>query len=108
MKILVVFALAFSFSVHAFAAKQAIDVTVDEAGYTPAEIKVPAGSTVELRLVRTTDDTCAKEIVIPSLKINKPLPLNKRVVVVLPNLKSGQVKFGCHMDQMLGGAILVH
>jgi plastocyanin domain-containing protein len=105
------------FSTHAFAAApmsasaptaiQAIQVTVDERGYTPAEIKVPVGSSIELEITRTTDDTCAKEIEIPALKISQKLPLNQTVSVRLNHLKAGQVKFGCHMNMMLGGVILV-
>ena len=90
------------------AAPQVVNVQVDEAGFTPAEIKAVAGSTVELRLTRTTDDTCATSIVVPSEKISKVLPLNKTVSVVLKNLKPGSIKFGCQMDMMLAGAIVVN
>ena len=86
---------------------QTINVTVDENGYTPAEIKVAPGSTVILNLTRTTADTCATEIVVPSMKINTKLPLNKPVQVTLKDLKKGEIKFGCHMDLMLSGVIRV-
>ena len=102
-----IFATLLSFSAYSASSAQVVDVKVDESGYTPSEIKVNAGSTVELRLTRTTDETCATEIVVPSLKINKKLPLNQPVSVTLKDLKAGEIKFGCHMDLMLGGVIKV-
>jgi plastocyanin domain-containing protein len=107
MKFLIALVLTFVSTAYAATAPQVFDVKVDEAGYTPSEIKVAPGSTVELRLTRTTDDTCATEIVIPSMKIEKKLPLNKPVSVTLKNLKKGEIKFGCHMDLMLSGVIQV-
>jgi plastocyanin domain-containing protein len=105
------FVIAFALSVFALssfaAAPQVVDVKVDESGFTPAEIKAPAGSTVALRLTRTSPDTCATAIVIPSMKINEKLPLNKTVTVVLKDLKKGTIHFGCPMNQMLSGNVVV-
>lgn len=106
MKFLI--ALVLSVSTYAYAAApQVVNVKVDESGFTPAEIKAPAGSTVELHLTRTTKDTCATSIVVPSMKIDQKLPLNKMVVVTLKDLKKGTIKFGCQMNMMLGGAVVV-
>jgi plastocyanin domain-containing protein len=84
-----------------------VNVTVDESGFTPNEIKAKAGDTVELRLTRTTKDTCATSIVVPSMHIDKKLPLGKTVSVKLANLPKGTVKFGCQMKLMLSGNVVV-
>src|SRR5438094_608444 len=44
-----------------------IRVTVDEDGFHPAAVTAPAGVPLRLVVTRTSDNTCAKEIVIPSL-----------------------------------------
>ncbi len=106
-KFLVALIVSSAVTAPAAPAPQIVKVTVDENGYTPSEIKVAPGSSVELQLTRTTEDTCATEIVVPSMKINKMLPLNKTVSIVLKDLKRGEIKFGCHMDLMLAGVIKV-
>ena len=60
---------------------QSAQVTVGEQGFQPAQVSVKQGGPVRLTFLRTTDNTCAKEIVVPSLKVKRPLPLNERVVV---------------------------
>jgi plastocyanin domain-containing protein len=84
-----------------------IQMTVTEAGYEPDRIKVKKGVPVTLVITRKTDATCAKEIVIDEHKVNVKLPLNQAVTVKFTPSKSGELKYGCSMDKMISGVIVV-
>jgi plastocyanin domain-containing protein len=86
---------------------QTIDLTVTEKGFEPSPIKVKANQPLTLRITRKTDQTCATEIVIPGESINTPLPLDKTVTVAFTPKKAGELKYGCAMDQMISGVLLV-
>jgi plastocyanin domain-containing protein len=86
-----------------------IRVVASEHGFTPGSVDVPkgaAGSTVTLSFVRTTDQTCATEVVFPDLDIKKPLPLNQAVAVNVPSDAARSLTFQCGMG-MYKGAVLV-
>jgi plastocyanin domain-containing protein len=85
-------------------------VTVNEHGFTPASLSVSKGgpgSFATLTFVRTTDQTCATEVVFPDLDIKKPLPLNTPVAVQLPSDTARTLAFQCGMG-MYKGAMVVH
>jgi plastocyanin domain-containing protein len=84
-----------------------VQMAVTEAGFVPSSVKLKKGEPVKLVITRKTDKTCAKEIVIDEHAINTPLPLNKTVTVAFTPKKSGQLKFGCAMDKMIGGILFV-
>lgn len=84
-----------------------IKLTVTENGFEPASVKVEKGKPVELVITRKTDKTCAKEIVVPGYDIEKKLPLDKPVEVAFTPKKSGEIKYGCGMGQMIGGVLVV-
>jgi plastocyanin domain-containing protein len=83
----------------------AMEVTGD--GFVPANVTVKAGQPVTLVITRKTDETCATDILIEGTDIKTPLPLNKPVEVAWTPAKAGKVKFGCAMDMMVGGVLLV-
>jgi plastocyanin domain-containing protein len=56
--------------------------------------------------VRTSDATCATEVVVPSLKIKRALPLNQPVTLEFTPQKTGDIEFVCGMG-MLRGTIVV-
>jgi cobalt-zinc-cadmium efflux system membrane fusion protein len=85
---------------------QNVTVTVGEQGFEPARLTVRAGVGVRLTFIRTTDATCATEVVFPSLGIRRSLPLKEPVVIELTPAKTGEVGFVCGMD-MLKGAVVV-
>lgn len=83
----------------------AMRVTITEKGFEPARVTASAGAPVRVTFLRTTENTCAKEVVLPSLNVKRPLPLNEPVVVELPQ-KAGEVAFTCGMN-MLRGAVVI-
>jgi plastocyanin len=83
-----------------------IEVTVTSEGFQPAEIEAKAGQPLRLVITRKTDKTCAKEIVIKELGLEKPLPLDQPVTVEFTPQKTGQLRYACSMD-MIAGVILV-
>lgn len=80
-------------------------IEVTQEGYVPAILKVKANEAFKLKITRLTNATCAREIVVPNKKLKVDLPLNKEVVVDMPALEKGEVKFGCAMDLMISGVI---
>ncbi len=102
-------ALAIGVSVPAVAADtgRRVELTVTSKGFAPTPVKVKAGEPLTLVVTRTTDKTCAKEIVIPSEGLSVPLPLDRPVEVRFTPRKTGQLKYGCAMDQMVAGVLVV-
>lgn len=84
-----------------------IDVKVTVAGYEPDQIRVGPNEKVVLRVTRTTDATCATEIVVPDAHVKKDLPLNVPVLVNVGTLGTGQHQFGCGMSLMVSGMLTV-
>ena len=86
---------------------QTFEVSVTEKGFEPSELKAKAGVPVVLRITRKTDSTCSTQIQVPAKKIKMELPLNKTVEVAIGSLAKGEIRFGCGMNMMQGGQILV-
>jgi len=82
-------------------------VIADDHGYTPSSIDVPVDKPTAVTFTRTTDDTCAKEVVFPELKINEPLPLNKPVTITIPAGPARTLTFQCGMG-MFKGKVVAH
>ncbi len=87
--------------------KTTVELSVTEKGFEPKAVDVKPGSNVVLKIIRKTDTTCAKQIQIPSKKVKMDLPLNRSVEVALGKLKNGEIRFGCGMDMMESGRIVV-
>ena len=84
-----------------------INIVVNENGYTPAKIKVPKHlDFVTLNFKRTTDQTCAREVISKDLGINKKLPLNKVVQIKFDVRNKNSITFGCHMNMMYKGVLI--
>ena len=82
-------------------------ITVDARGFAPSEIRASKGAPVTLVFTRTSDNTCAKEVVLPELSINKPLPLNEAVTVDLPPSNAAHTyKFQCGMAMYIGTVVI--
>lgn len=84
-----------------------IDLEVTSEGFVPAKLTVKANEPLTLRVTRKTDETCATDLLIEGTDINVPLPLGKTVSVSWTPTHAGAVKYGCAMDKMIGGVLLV-
>jgi len=88
------------------AAGTTVAMKVTSSGFEPATVQARKGEPLTLVITRTTEKTCATEIVVKDYGINTPLPLDKPVSVTFTPARSGQVKFACAMD-MIGGVVVV-
>ena len=82
-------------------------LSVTEKGYEPSPVTLKQGEPVKLVLTRTTDHTCATEIVLEDYNINTPLPLNQPVEVAFTPNKTGKLVYGCAMGKMVSGVFMV-
>ena len=62
---------------------------------------------MKLTITRVSDATCATEIVIDEYGVNTKLPLNEAVSVTFTPKATGQLKYGCAMNKMIGGVIRI-
>jgi RND family efflux transporter MFP subunit len=87
-------------------ATSATRVIVSEKGFEPARVTLRAGVPARLTFMRTTDATCATEVVIPSLNIKRSLPLNQPVDIEFTPEKAGEIRFACGIG-MFSGTLVV-
>lgn len=95
-----------SVSSPATPAVQTTRVVVSDRGFEPARVNLKAGVPARLEFIRTSDRTCATEVVFPALGIRKPLPLDQPVTIDIPAREAGEVAFACGMDMMKGVAVV--
>jgi plastocyanin domain-containing protein len=84
-------------------------VTAGAHGFAPSSLSLPkgaVGSTVPLTFVRTTEDTCAREVIFPEVGIKRDLPLNTPVTIDIPADAARTLVFQCGMG-MYKGAVVV-
>lgn len=75
----------------------AVAVTADDKGFTPSSVTFKKGAPASIVFTRTTDDTCAKEVVIPDLHVTKDLPKNQPVAIEIPTDSAKTLTFQCGM-----------
>jgi plastocyanin domain-containing protein len=85
----------------------AVQVTADEKGFTPSSVTFKKGTPGALVFVRTTDETCATEVVFPELNLKKDLPKGKPVAINIPTDKNQKLTFQCGMG-MYKSAIVIN
>ena len=84
-----------------------IAVTITEKGFEPSTIPARKGEKIALAFTRTSEHTCATEVIFDDLGgLEAKLPLNETVRVSFVVPKSGDVWFGCGMQRMVRGKIL--
>ena len=85
---------------------QHFDVRVTTKGFEPDSLTLQPGRAARITFTRTTDETCAKEVVVPDYGIRQGLPLNQPVTVEFVAKKGNGAGFVCGMN-MLKGALVV-
>lgn len=86
--------------------EQNVAITVD-GGYKPKTIKVKAGQTITLTLIRKDSNPCLEEIVLPDFKIKEYLPLNSPVSVTFTPPRPGTYDIHCGMNMFHGSILAV-
>lgn len=84
-----------------------VEITVTEKGYEPSPIALRKGEPVELSITRTTDLTCATELILEDAGIDVKLPLNETVTASFTPETTGVLKYGCAMGKMIAGTFEV-
>ena len=79
-----------------------VEIAVTAKGFEPARVKVAKGEPLKLVVTRKTDDTCAKEIVIPDENIKADLPLNQPVTLSFTPKRAGELKYACGINMVTG------
>jgi plastocyanin domain-containing protein len=88
-------------------ANNVVNMVITDKGFEPQNLTVKKGEPVKLTITRKTNSTCATEIVIDEYQINTKLPLDTPVTITFTPKKTGQLKYGCAMNKMIGGVIKV-
>lgn len=87
-------------------AQGAVPVTAGEDGFKPSSVTFAKGSAGKLVFTRTTDETCATEVVFPELSIKKELPKGKPVTVDVPTDKPQKLTFQCGMGMYKSSVVI--
>ncbi len=84
-----------------------VEMTVGPQGFEPSTVTVPVGTASTLVFTRTTERTCATEVVIPALDIGPvDLPMNEAVSIEVTPTDSGTFTFACGMDMIRGSLVV--
>jgi plastocyanin domain-containing protein len=81
-----------------------IAIQVTDTGFEPSRIEVQKGSNATLVFTRTSDKTCAKDVIIAGNGAHLDLPLNQPVRVALGSVND-TIPFECGAH-MVKGAII--
>lgn len=84
-----------------------IAMAVTTQGFEPDEIRVAKGERLIFQVTRRTDDTCATELTIDGTDLEVKLPLNETVEIPYTAPTSGKISYGCAMQKMIGGVLLI-
>ncbi len=81
-------------------------ITANEKGFTPSSVMLKKGEKAELVFTRTTDATCATEVVFPEINLKKDLPLNKPVAIAVPTDAARKLTFQCGMGMFKSAVVI--
>lgn len=80
-------------------------INVENNGYSPSRILLPANQPVEIRLVTNKTRSCSRAFYIPDLEIMEMLPeTGEKVVTIPPQAPGTNMQFMCSMG-MYGGVL---
>ncbi len=79
-----------------------VRITVTKNGYEPWRIEARQGVPLTLVVTRTTDETCATELVLPEYGIDRKLPLGTPVTITFTPARTGTLRYSCAMKMFQG------
>jgi len=79
-----------------------VKITVTANGYEPWKVRAFKGVPLTLVVTRTTDATCAREVVLPEYGIDRKLPLNEPVTITFTPARAGELRYSCAMRMFQG------
>jgi plastocyanin domain-containing protein len=79
-----------------------IRITVTKNGFEPFEVKATRGKPLTLVVTRTTDQTCATELVLAEAGISQALPLGEPVTITFTPERTGKLRYSCAMNMFQG------
>lgn len=81
---------------------QNVTINVTSNGYEPRNIELIRGVPVRLTLKTNNTSGCSRAFVIPSMKIDRLLPVTGEEVVEFTPTKKGNISFSCSMGMFTG------
>lgn len=88
------------------ASSSTVAVTADADGFKPNAVSFAKGAPAKLVFTRTTDDTCATEVVFPELNLKKELPKGQPVTIEIPTDKPQKLTFQCGMGMYKSAVVI--
>ncbi len=79
-----------------------VQITVTKNGYEPWRVRAWKGVPLTLVVTRTTNETCATEVVLPEYGIDQKLPLGQPVSITFTPTRAGEVRYSCAMNMFQG------
>ena len=83
-----------------------VQVIADEHGFKPSSVAFKKGAPAQLEFLRTSDETCATEVVFPELNVKKDLPKGKPVTIDVPTDKDQKLTFQCGMGMYKSSVVI--
>lgn len=83
-----------------------VAITANEDGFSPSSVKLKKGANTTLVFTRTTDQTCATEVVFPELNVKKDLPKGTPVSIPVPTDKEQTLTFQCGMGMYKSSVVI--
>jgi len=79
-----------------------VKITVTRNGYEPWRVQARKDVPITLVVTRTTDETCATELVLPEYGIDRKLPLRQPVTISFTPTRTGELRYACAMNMFQG------
>jgi plastocyanin domain-containing protein len=85
---------------------RAVDVVVGDDGFQPNRVEALKDELLTLRFKRTSEETCATDVVFPELALKKALPLGQTVTVEIPTESARTLVFQCGMGMYKSSVVI--